>query len=238
MAIPERKLEAWSNQGAVTASADTYNSIRAALQAYEWPEGMSHEAYLQGSYANATNIRGNSDVDLVVETDSVFYSTLTDEEKARLGLDRGRFGFREFRPHVVQALRNYYGNEKVDVTGDKSIKIAAEANRLKVDVVPAVHYKEYMDLRVIAEGITFWGQRTGIQIINFPKATFPMAQAKMPKDARTAGSRRPCESSRTLVIALLSLHQTFVPNILPILLSALFTMPLITVLERRSWIVT
>lgn len=169
MAIPEQQLETWSHQGAVTSSADTHRSIRAALDAYEWPDGMNYEAYLQGSYANSTNIRGNSDVDLVVETDSVFYSNLTDAEKAQLRLEPGKFSFRDFRAHVVKALQDYYGVAKVDTTGDKSIKVAADSNRLKADVIPAVLYREYKDLRVIAEGITFWGQRTNTQIINYPK---------------------------------------------------------------------
>lgn len=186
MGIPEQQLETWSHQGAITSSADTHKSIRAALEAYEWPEGMSYDAYLQGSYANSTNIRGNSDVDLVVETDSVFYSNLTEEEKARLRLGRGAFSFTDFRWHVIQALQKYYGIDKVDTTGNKSLKVAADGNRLKADVIPAVQYKEYKDLTVIAEGITFWTQRTSTQVINYPKRHISNGESKN-SQARTKG---------------------------------------------------
>jgi hypothetical protein len=186
MEIPEQQLETWSHQGAVTSSAETHKSIRTALDAYDWPEGMNHEAYLQGSYANSTNIRGNSDVDLVVETGSVFYSNLTDEEKARLNLDPGEFKFREFRSHVIQALQKYYGVAKIDTTGDKSIKVAAEGNRLKTDVIPAILYREYKALRVIAEGITFWSQHTNTQIINYPKRHISNGESKN-SQTRTKG---------------------------------------------------
>lgn len=169
MGILESQLEAWSNQGAVVNSASTHNSVRIALELYEWPEGMPYLPYLQGSYGNSTNVRGNSDVDLVVETDSVSYSNLTDEEKTLLGITRGDFGFSEFRGHVLQALYDYFGHEKIDASGDKSIKIVAEGNRLKCDVVPAVRYKKYKDLNVVAEGIKLFGQKTKIQIINYPK---------------------------------------------------------------------
>ena len=64
MPIPESQLETWSHQGATVTSAATHRSIRAALDAHDWPDAMRLNPYLQGSYANATNIRGNSDVDL------------------------------------------------------------------------------------------------------------------------------------------------------------------------------
>jgi hypothetical protein len=55
MPIPESQLKAWSNQGATDGSVKTYASIKAALDTYEWPEGMCPEIYLQGSYPNTTN---------------------------------------------------------------------------------------------------------------------------------------------------------------------------------------
>ena len=85
MPIPESQLKTWSNQGATEGSVKSYASIKAALDAYEWPEGMRPEVYLQGSYPNHTNTRGNSDVDVVAEMDCVYYSNLTEEEKPRVG---------------------------------------------------------------------------------------------------------------------------------------------------------
>ena len=72
MTIPEHQLEKWSTLGAQTASANTYASIKKALEAHNWPPGMDHIVYLQGSYPNYTNIRGDSDVDVVVETSNTF----------------------------------------------------------------------------------------------------------------------------------------------------------------------
>ena len=73
MAITEQQLSNWSGLGAQKGSADTYNSIKTALGQYVFPAGMNYRVYLQGSYPNHTNIRGDSDVDVVVETDGVFY---------------------------------------------------------------------------------------------------------------------------------------------------------------------
>lgn len=67
MPISESQLFAWTTPGALSGSATTHTSIKAALDAHSWPDRMSFETYLQGSYGNHTNIRGNSDVDLVVQ---------------------------------------------------------------------------------------------------------------------------------------------------------------------------
>ena len=81
MSIPESQLKVWCNQGATVTSANTHASIRIALAAHTWPAGMPYNAYLQGSYPNYTNIRGNSDVDLVVETNGVYYENLSDADR-------------------------------------------------------------------------------------------------------------------------------------------------------------
>lgn len=182
MSIPESQLETWSNQGATVTSAATHKSIRQALKSHDWPEGMRYRIYLQGSYANSTNIRGNSDVDVVVEATSVNYSNLTAAEKEELGIGKGAYGWREFREEVVEALREYYGAEAVDMAGSKSLKLAAGSGRLAADVVPCVKYKRYKDLKVVVEGITFWSVDTNEQIINYPKKHLEYGAAKNGED--------------------------------------------------------
>ena len=178
MAIPEAQLETWSNQGATVSSADTHKSIRNALEKHAWPNGMNYNAYLQGSYANYTNIRGNSDVDLVIESSSVSYSNLNEDEKRRLGIGRGSYDYRAFRDEVLKALTSYYGANLVDASGQKSIKIAASGNRLAADAVPCITYKHYNNWSVVAEGITFWTQSSNQQVINFPKIHLQKGSAK------------------------------------------------------------
>ncbi len=169
MAIPESQLKTWSNQGATAGSANTHKSIRNALAEHFWPNGMNYNAYLQGSYPNYTNIRGNSDVDLVIESSSVFYSNLNKYEKQQLGLGIGSYDYWEFRNEVVKALTSYYDASLVDASGQKSIKIAASGNRLAADAVPCITYKRYHNLSVVAAGITFWTRNSNQQVINFPK---------------------------------------------------------------------
>jgi len=86
MAIPETQLTTWANQGAITTAKTTADSVKNALNYNGWPSGVDFEVYLQGSYKNDTNIRGNSDVDVVAQLNSTFYSNLSEDQKRTLGL--------------------------------------------------------------------------------------------------------------------------------------------------------
>ena len=74
MAIPESQLDTWSHQGSVQQSCDTYATVKRALEARDTKYAdKSFDVFLQGSYGNDTNIYAESDVDVVIRTDSIYY---------------------------------------------------------------------------------------------------------------------------------------------------------------------
>lgn len=178
MAISESQFQTWSNQGATVSAQKTHESIRNSLATYPWSSGITYETYLQGSYRNSTNIRGDSDVDLVVELTSVFYSNLTNIEKSQLEITPTAYGWSEFRKEVITALSNYYGSQYVDTSGSKSIKLLPNSGRIKADVVVAVKYKHYENMSLTAEGIAFWKLPGWHQIYNFPKLHYDNGASK------------------------------------------------------------
>lgn len=206
MSISETQLTTWSNQGAVTNSINTHTYIRNALAAHSWPAGMKYEIYLQGSYANSTNIRGDSDVDVVAECTSVFYSNLTDQEKQQLGLTVAAHNFADFRREVIAALKEYADLSTVDPSGPNAIEVipGENSNRLKADTLACVRYKRYSSMRVIAEGLTFWNQQTQQQVMNYPKLHIKNGEEKNKMD-RTGGWYKPSvrmfKNSRRQIIA-------------------------------------
>lgn len=179
MSIPESQLETWSHQGAVTTSSATYRSIQTALKADTSPiKDKVHEIYLQGSYKNDTNIRGDSDVDVVVQLSTTFghdLSALTEHEK-RLHdsvYDDATYRWEDFRADVLRALRAYYGAALV-TEGNKSLKLASRAGRLAADIIPAIQFRKYQHFygandRRFIEGIRFHSRRENRLIINYPK---------------------------------------------------------------------
>jgi len=180
MAIPELQLETWSHQGAITTAKATADSIKNALNTNDnWPEGAKFEVYLQGSYKNDTNIRGDMDVDVVVQLNTTFCSNLNEEQKKILKIIPTVYKWNEFRTDVLKALRDYYGFNNVS-EGNKSLKIKSGTNRLPADVVVCIQYRKYYKLEPNAfiEGMCFWARNDNRQIINYPKIHYDNGVSK------------------------------------------------------------
>lgn len=178
MAIPESQLETWSKQGATSTSQTTYASIKHALDTSSCLEDKQFERYLQGSYANATNIRGDSDVDVVVELVSPFLANterLSEEERRAFDRDHhdAEYKWADFRQDVEFTLRDYYGSSWVN-SASRCLRVVGKSGRLDSDVVVAVQYRIYTRYRSRTDndfigGIKFKDLLTGAWIENFPK---------------------------------------------------------------------
>lgn len=180
MAIPESQLETWANQGAITTAKSTADSIKNALNSYtDWPDGIDFEVYLQGSYKNDTNIRGDSDVDVTAQLNSTFYSNLSEDQKNILSLTPASYSLPNFRADVLKILKDYYGQSQI-IEGNKSIKIKANNGRLPADVVVCSQYRQYKTVNSYdyTEGMCFWTTNDSKQVINFPKSHYDNGVSK------------------------------------------------------------
>lgn len=177
MAIPESQLDTWSKQGSVTQSRDTYATIKNALEAPGAPyAGKDFTVFLQGSYGNDTNVYSESDVDLVIRIDDVYYtdiSGLSDEDKANYNTARSsaNYTYVDFKRDVTAWLIAKFGSGVKP--GDKAIFIPASGSRRNADVLVAAQYRRYHRFKSTYdqrydEGICFW-TAAGIQIANYPK---------------------------------------------------------------------
>jgi hypothetical protein len=104
--------------------------------------GRRIKVFLQGSYANNTNVRTQSDVDIAVVEEDIFRT------KYRSGVTDVNYGFsiassrsKTFKDEVEQALREKFGS---DVSREnKSIKINGNSYRKDADSVPCRRYKDF-----------------------------------------------------------------------------------------------
>lgn len=172
VAIPESQLSRWSNHGSQAGSKQTHETIRRALESHSWPEGETREFFLQGSYSNSTNIRGDSDVDVVLKLNDTFrydHSELSpyDQDRLEKSFQTPTYWWDDFRRDALAALRNGF-HQSVE-EGNKSIKIGAGPSRLAADVVVCVEYRRYTSLESFVEGIAFYTTRGRHPIVNYPK---------------------------------------------------------------------
>ena len=176
MAIPESQLSKWADHGAQETAKRTHEAIRRVLAAHTWPSGMTYDIYLQGSYRNDTNIRGDSDVDLVLElTSAVRYETdlLSPHDHQRLvaTFSPAPHDWNDFRREVFRALEVRIGEELVS-QGNKSIKLKADPPRLAADVVACMSHRRYTNIHSYVEGMTLWALRDKRWVVNFPKVHY------------------------------------------------------------------
>ena len=143
---------------------------------------MTYEFYLQGSYRNDTNIRGDSDVDVVLELNSVFQydaSVLSEYEYKRLSESFGAptHDWNAFRREALKALEAGFGKGLVG-QGNKSIKVKADPPRLAADLVVCMEHRRYVSYGSYVQGITFWALRDEHWVVNYPKEHYKNGAAK------------------------------------------------------------
>src|SRR5258707_717200 len=107
MAISEAQLETWAKQGPTAQFTATYDALSTVLNDSSSPYYLKDfKVFLQGSYKNDSNVYGDSDVDVVIRLDEIFYTDLdflSDEEKRRFDSQRtlGSYTLPEFKTAVI-----------------------------------------------------------------------------------------------------------------------------------------
>ena len=177
MAIPDNQLETWSYQGSATQSKTTYSTIKNTLEATDAPyAGKSYTSFLQGSYGNDTNIYADSDVDVVMRVDSVYYSDIENPSEAdKANFNRAwsaaTYTLDDFKRDVTAHLTKKFGSSVTP--GSKAIFIKGNGSRRDADVLPCAEFRRYRKFsasyeQAYEEGICFF-LKDGTRIENFPK---------------------------------------------------------------------
>lgn len=177
--IPESQLETWARQGGTVTAKATHEAIRSALSRYNgWPRDIDYEVYLQGSYRNDTNIRGDSDVDLVIQLNPTFQYDLTSLSEYERNLFDQTFsnvdyGWSEFRADTLKALQNWYGSSDVS-EGKNCLTVKGDTNRLSADVLVCLQYRDYQNFngrynQKYVEGVKFFSWNGNRWVVNYPK---------------------------------------------------------------------
>ncbi len=180
MAINNDQLQVWANAPGSTKAQHTYQQVKNALSQSGITEIRECEVYLQGSYANSTNIRVDSDIDVVVQLNSTFspgIHRLNDFQKSLFELaypTNATYNWPELRRDVISALVEYFGISKIKTDGNKSLKLIGDTNVSNADIVPCLQYRNYNSFDLAnkddyVEGMRFWTMRENTQIINYPK---------------------------------------------------------------------
>jgi hypothetical protein len=172
MNITEEQFKIWAQ----APSATKYITTRARIErALKDKFGSKIDVYLQGSYKNSTNVRSESDVDIIVEYTPAYYPGffgVSDEEQAKYYREIHSphdYNFPQFKDDVESVLQTEFSTTEVQ-RGDKAIKVLKNDYRVNADIIACFTHKRYIsysDFDPAAVGIHFFTDK-GVKVVNFP----------------------------------------------------------------------
>lgn len=170
----EQTLTNWTKPPSDSEETKLENSekmVRDAINSDEKLNKKSTETFGQGSYANNTNVRLNSDIDINVRyTGGFFFNLPSDTQEKDVGIDHlpsSDYSYSEFKNDVENALVNKFGRSEVE-RKDKCITVKGNTYRIETDVVPTWNYRRYSKNGNYVLGAKFIPD-TGGEIVNYPK---------------------------------------------------------------------
>jgi hypothetical protein len=150
-----------------TKLANAERMIREAIVNSDELKSKSTEIFGQGSYANDTNVKINSDIDInVCLSDTIFAQIPEGKKQEDFGYSDSDYTFSEYKDAVERALVKKFSREEV-VRNDKCITVLANTYRVEADVVPTFKYNRHDDNGEKAIGTKFITDE-GYPVINYP----------------------------------------------------------------------
>lgn len=186
----EETFRRWSRPASNTEDEKrdrTERAVREAIRNSPELSGRSVRVFAKGSYKNNTNVRLDSDVDVAVEFQEVFYWDATNDaagmSAADLGITpySGSYPPEHFKHDVQRALVGRFGAAAVD-RGNKAIHVRENRSSLSADVVPCFTYRRYDSIGYgyrpqYHQGIQIHPD-TGARIENWPEQNYERGVAK------------------------------------------------------------
>jgi hypothetical protein len=180
MTALEIKLVGWTGPSSTTEQDKqdrTERMIREAINAHPAFQTLSRKVYAKGSYANNTNVRADSDVDIAVECSNVFYYDKTSPD---LGTSitpySGEWTPQKLRSELVTALVAKFGSD-VDTSGSTAIQVHSSSARVEADVVPCFEYRNYYAAMSWVEGARVY-KTDGTHVENYSVLQLTNGRAK------------------------------------------------------------
>lgn len=180
MAAIEDRLAGWTGPSSSSEQEKqerTERMIREAIDQHAAFDDCRISVYAKGSYANNTNVRADSDVDIAVQCEEVVYW-----EESEVGAHpesepyTGPWTREKLRNELVAALRTKFPGQ-IDTTGSTAIRIESNSGRVEADVVPAFNFKYYFPSGRVRSGSRIF-KKDGSALTNYPSQQLVNGRAK------------------------------------------------------------
>lgn len=175
----EATFSSWGAAPGTTEQSKCENAeraVRKAIAASAKLASKSIDVFTQGSYANRTNVRQDSDVDICVMYTGAFFPDYTMSKGLSgsvLGFSDGTYSYADFKNDVQAALISYFGRGSV-TRGNKAFDVHQNTYRIDADVVPAFEHRRFLGTpqNYGFESGTQIMPDDGGEIINWPRQNY------------------------------------------------------------------
>lgn len=166
----EATLSSWTGPSSATEKEKqerTERMIQEAIKVHEPFSKCSLRIYAKGSYANNTNVRADSDVDVAVECiEAVYWDGERQNTSTGISLYTGIWTPDKLRSELNAALKTKF-SKQVDSSGSTAIQINSSTARVNADVVPCFSYQYHFPYKSLREGTIIF-TTDGKRIVNYP----------------------------------------------------------------------
>lgn len=180
----EEMLAGWTGPSSDTEQdkqSRTERMIREAIRSHAAFADCSLSVYAKGSYANNTNVRADSDVDIAVQCHEVLYWGEASPGAHPPGTPYvGIWTPAKLRAEIAAALRAKFPGE-VDGSGATAFRIHSSSARIDADVVPCFDYRYYFESGGYRDGTRVF-RKDGSVLENYPAQQLEHGKGK---NART-----------------------------------------------------
>ncbi|KRB80090.1 hypothetical protein ASE01_00865 [Nocardioides sp. Root190] len=177
----EAKLQGWTGPSSTTEQEKQERAermVRQAVTSHPAFDGYAFRVYAKGSYANNTNVRSDSDVDIAVQCTEATYSR---EHESGVGPKggadyEGPWTPAKFRKELAAAMEAKFPGQ-VDTSGSTAIRIDANSARVDADVVPCFNFRYYFSPSNFRPGAMII-KKDGTRVHNYAEEQLKKGRAK------------------------------------------------------------
>lgn len=181
--VTEEKLASWTGPSSSSEQEKqerTERMIREAIDTHEGFEGYRSrfKVYAKGSYANNTNVKYDSDVDIVVECTDVIYWENADPSAPGYSGGESYSGIwtpEHLRKEIGAALRGRFPGSITE--GTTAFEVDTSTARVNADVVPSFTFKLYYSSGDFTRGTKVF-KKDGSSTENYPNQQLEKGRAK------------------------------------------------------------
>ena len=155
----------------------TERMIREAVDAHAPFKNCTLSVYAKGSYANNTNVRSDSDVDIAVECrEAEYWEESQPGVHKPTGTYSGIWTPAKLRSELNAALKSTFPGQ-VDTSESTAIQVNSSSARVDGDIVPCFSYRYYLSPSQSRPGTKIF-PTNGKSIVNYPAQQLDNGRAK------------------------------------------------------------